>query len=59
MTTLAEATARHLVLLRNENNPAQDALYVTLAHQHGMTPAEIAFWSEIPVERVREILAGE
>lgn len=59
MTTLTDSAARHLVLLRNENNPQQDALYVSLAHRHGMTPAEIAFWSEIPVERVREILAGE
>lgn len=54
-----DSAAQHLVLLRNENNPAQDRLYVRLAAQHGMTPADIAKWSELPVERVRDILAGE
>lgn len=60
MHTIDRTTAvvRHLQLLRNENNPQQDRLYVRLAAQYDMTPAEIAHWSKIPVERVRELLAG-
>lgn len=58
MDTLTETSiARHLILLRNENNPAQDSLYVRLAATKGMCPAEIAQWSAMPVERVRQILA--
>ena len=54
-----ESVARHLILLRNENNPTQDRLYVNLAAEYEMTPAEIAHWSALPVERVREILGGD
>jgi len=59
LTDRATAAAKHLQLLRNENNPVQDRLYVKLAASYDMPPAEIAFYSNIPVERVREILAGE
>ena len=55
----AVSAAKHLQLLRNENNPDQDRLYVKLAASYDMPPAEIAFYSAIPVETVRAILAGE
>ena len=59
LTDRTNAAAKHLQLLRNENNPTQDRLYVKLAASYDMPPAEIAFYSAIPVEQVRAILAQE
>lgn len=59
VTSRTTAAAKHLQLLRNENNPDQDRRYVKLAASYDMPPAEIAFYSGIPVERVREILAED
>lgn len=59
LTDRTTAAARHLHLLRGENDEKQTRLYVSLAHNYGLTPALIADYADMPVERVREILAED
>jgi len=59
VSTLAVAAVQHLRLLRSEQNPRQDALYVRLAAQYGVPVSSIAEESGLPERAVRAILEGK